>query len=237
MPISDEPSPSTNCEPGSAASRRPHRSGSSHGLIRPAGRSPSGHQPPDVAVVRGVAGVEPRVHLGRALDRQVAGGQLDEGARERRDHRRLERLHHRLDHRAPPVGHDHHRQPEQGRGQEVAQAAGVGVRHQRHQPVVGLGREADHPRLLAVPEADLWPSIVDFGVPVVPDEWMSATTSSAWCRYGIRRGQRRRVRVEGLHLGGQRDEARAALRVGPVGRRPAGWCRRPRRRRRRRDSR
>jgi hypothetical protein len=31
-------------------------------------------------------------------------------------------------------------------------------------------------------------SIVDFGVPVVPEEWMSATTSSAWCRYGYSAG-------------------------------------------------
>ena len=31
-------------------------------------------QAADVAVVRGVAGVEPRVHLGRALDRQFASG-------------------------------------------------------------------------------------------------------------------------------------------------------------------
>ena len=40
MPISEEPRPSTNCEPGSAASSAAS-CGSSHGLIRPAGRSPS----------------------------------------------------------------------------------------------------------------------------------------------------------------------------------------------------
>jgi hypothetical protein len=40
MPISELPSPSMNCDPGSVASAA-SSDGSSHGLIRPAGRSPS----------------------------------------------------------------------------------------------------------------------------------------------------------------------------------------------------